>query len=49
MNDIQSELQTAKNILAMLEKEEKDSVIKTQLMEFVMDKIAELEKRSETI
>jgi hypothetical protein len=49
VNDIQSELLTAKNILAMLEKEEKDSVIKTQLMEFVREKIAELEKRSETI
>lgn len=45
MNDIQSELQAARNILAMLEKEEKDSVIKKELMEFVTKKIAELEKQ----
>lgn len=45
MNDIQSELQAARNILAMLEKEEKDSVIKKELMEFITKKIAELEKQ----
>lgn len=46
MNDIQSELQTARNILAMLEKEEKDSVIKKELLEFVRKKIAQLEKQN---
>jgi hypothetical protein len=45
VNDIQSELQAARNILAMLEKEEKDSVIKKELMEFITKKIAELEKQ----